>query len=109
MDIGRVDEPVICARRKGSLSMSIVVDANLDDSVSAFGNAQAELLNACEALGLGPSVYERFKEPQRVLVVSIPVVMDSGECRSFIGYRCQHTDVLGPTKGGIRYHPSVTL
>ncbi len=89
--------------------MSIVVDANLDDSVSAFRIAQAELLHACEALGLGPGVYERFKEPQRVLVVSIPVEMDSGECRSFIGYRAQHTDVMGPTKGGIRYHPSVTL
>ena len=88
--------------------MSITVDANLDD-VSSFRIAQAELLHACEALGLGPGVYERFKEPQRVLVVSIPIEMDSGECRSFIGYRCQHTDVLGPTKGGIRYHPSVTL
>jgi len=89
--------------------MSAVVDAHLDDSASAFKIAQAELYNACEALGLGPGVYERFKEPQRVIVVSIPVEMDSGEVRSFIGYRSQHTDVLGPAKGGIRYHPSVTL
>ena len=89
--------------------MSTIVNANLDDSASALKIAQAELLNACEALGLGPGVYERFKEPQRVVIVSIPIEMDSGECRSFIGYRCQHTDVLGPTKGGIRYHPAVTL
>jgi len=47
------------------------------------------------------------KEPARVYVVSIPVKMDSGKVKTFIGYRAQHTDVTGPTKGGIRFHPNV--
>ncbi|HEY8418648.1 MAG TPA: Glu/Leu/Phe/Val dehydrogenase [Limnochordales bacterium] len=72
-------------------------------------NAQQLLRRAVEQLGLEPSVYEVLKEPERVVVVSIPVRMDDGSLRTFIGYRAQHTMATGPAKGGIRFHPDVTL
>lgn len=71
--------------------------------------AQQLLKQGCEALDLDPGVYEILKEPARVYTVSIPVKMDSGELRTFIGYRSQHTNVTGPVKGGIRFYPTVTL
>lgn len=76
---------------------------------NSFDIARQQLRAACEALNLPSGVYEILKEPARVHVVSIPVKMDSGEVKTFIGYRAQHTDVTGPTKGGIRFHPNVTL
>lgn len=48
-------------------------------------------------------------EPERVLRVSVPVVMDNGEIKTFIGYRVQHSTARGPAKGGIRYHQDVTI
>lgn len=71
--------------------------------------AQQNLKEACDKLGLPPDVYEILHYPKRVLTVSIPVIMDNGQTKTFIGFRAQHTDVLGPTKGGIRFHPQVTL
>ena len=71
--------------------------------------AQEQLRLACEAVNAHPAIYEILKEPERVVTVSFPVRMDSGEYRTFIGYRSQHTQVTGPAKGGIRFHPSVTL
>lgn len=67
------------------------------------------MYDASQRLELKPGVYEILKEPARVFTVSIPVKMDSGEVRTFIGYRSQHCDVTGPTKGGIRFHPDVNL
>jgi glutamate dehydrogenase (NADP+) len=52
---------------------------------------------------------EILKKPQKIIEVSIPVVMDSGELKVFTGFRVQHNDVRGPYKGGIRYHPKVNL
>ena len=52
---------------------------------------------------------ERTKLPKRMLTVSIPVRMDSGEVKVFLGHRVQHHLTLGPTKGGLRYHPDVAL
>jgi glutamate dehydrogenase (NAD(P)+) len=62
-----------------------------------------------ERLGLERDIQERLKLPQRCMVVSVPVLMDNGETQVFIGYRVHHNLVLGPGKGGLRYHPSVTL
>jgi glutamate dehydrogenase (NAD(P)+) len=64
---------------------------------------------ASERLGLERGVLERLKLPQRCMVVSVPVMMDNGETQVFIGYRVHHNLVLGPGKGGLRYHPSVSL
>ena len=70
--------------------------------------AQAQVKAACDKLDMPPAVYELLKTPQRVLEVSIPVRMDDGTVRVFTGYRSQHNDAVGPTKGGIRFHPGVT-
>jgi len=53
--------------------------------------------------------FELLKYPQRVVEVSLPLIMDSGDIRVFTGYRVQHSDIRGPTKGGIRFHPDVGL
>ncbi|MEO0295007.1 MAG: Glu/Leu/Phe/Val dehydrogenase [candidate division WOR-3 bacterium] len=58
---------------------------------------------------LNEKYFETILEPERVLRVSIPVVMDNGEIKCFAGYRVQHSTARGPAKGGIRYHPDVTL
>ena len=54
------------------------------------------------------SVYNRLSVPERVLEVAIPVKMDDGTVKVFIGYRSQHNSARGPYKGGVRYHPNVT-
>ncbi len=64
---------------------------------------------AAEKLDLDPGIYEILKHPKRSLVVSIPIKMDNGEVQVFTGCRVQHNDSRGPFKGGIRYHPNVTL
>jgi len=64
---------------------------------------------AAEKLGLDDNMVERMKSPERCLVVSLPIVMDDGKLRNFFGYRVQHLTALGPGKGGVRYHPDVTL
>jgi glutamate dehydrogenase (NAD(P)+) len=60
-------------------------------------------------LGIPQGERERTRLPKRTLIVHIPVRMDNGEVRTFPGYRVQHHLTIGPTKGGIRYHPDVTL
>ena len=72
-------------------------------------NAQMQVKTACDALGLDPAVYEILKEPQRVIEVNIPVRMDDGTMKSFKGFRAMHNDAVGPTKGGVRFHPGVSL
>jgi len=79
------------------------------ETLNPLAIAQRQVKNACDLLGLDKSVYELLKEPMRVLEVSIPVQMDDGSIRVFKGYRAQHNDAIGPTKGGIRFHPDVTL
>jgi glutamate dehydrogenase/leucine dehydrogenase len=58
---------------------------------------------------LDPDIVEILKHPQHTLEVAIPVRMDNGRVKVFRGFRVQHNDALGPYKGGIRYHPQVTL
>jgi glutamate dehydrogenase len=79
------------------------------ESLNPLIIVQKQIKNACDLLGVEESVYEVLKEPMRVLEVSIPVQMDDGTVKVFKGYRSQHNDALGPTKGGIRFHPDVTL
>ena len=80
----------------------------MSDKASPFIMAQKQVKDACDRLKAHPSVYEILKEPLRVLEVSIPVKMDDGSIKTFKGYRSQHNDAMGPTKGGVRFHPSVT-
>ncbi len=64
---------------------------------------------AAEKLNLDKNVAARLGSPDRSLIVSVPTRMDDGNVHVFTGYRVQHNDVLGPFKGGIRYHPDVEL
>jgi len=71
-------------------------------------STQTVIHEALEKLGYPEEVYELLKEPMRMLTVKIPVRMDDGTTKIFTGYRAQHNDAVGPTKGGIRFHPNVT-
>jgi glutamate dehydrogenase (NAD(P)+) len=64
---------------------------------------------AADRLDVDPNVARRLRRPDRALIVSVPTRMDDGGVKVFTGYRVQHNDVLGPFKGGIRYHPAVNL
>ena len=64
---------------------------------------------AADALNLSIDVRNMIKYPERILHVNLPVRMDNGHIQSFAGYRVQHSTARGPAKGGIRYHPGVTL
>lgn len=74
-----------------------------------FAMAAAQYDQAADVLEIPQDVRERTKWPKRMIAVSVPVRMDSGEVRIFPGYRVQHHLSLGPTKGGIRYAPGVDL
>jgi glutamate dehydrogenase (NAD(P)+) len=74
-----------------------------------FQMALAQFEQALPHAGVPDAVAERLRYPERSLVVSVPVRLDDGKWRVFPGYRVQHSSVLGPTKGGVRYDPEVTL
>jgi glutamate dehydrogenase/leucine dehydrogenase len=74
-----------------------------------FENALEQLRIAAEYLKLDDGIHQILAHPKRELTVSLPVKMDGGKIRVFTGYRVQYNDARGPFKGGIRYHPGVTL
>ncbi len=76
---------------------------------SLLDSVLTDLDLAAELLELESSCHEVLRYPQRTLTVSVPVRMDDGSIRVFTGYRVHHSYVRGPSKGGIRYHPDVTL
>ncbi|MBC5794168.1 Glu/Leu/Phe/Val dehydrogenase [Sphaerospermopsis sp. LEGE 00249] len=77
--------------------------------ICPFDQACSYLEWAGKELKLDPGLLEILSHPRKVVTVSIPVKMDNGEVRVLAGHRVQHSDILGPYKGGIRYHPAVTL
>jgi glutamate dehydrogenase (NAD(P)+) len=76
---------------------------------SAWTSALSQLDEAAKQLNLDPGVHEVLRNPRRALEVSVPTRMDNGSVRVFKGYRVHHNTSRGPSKGGIRYHPAVTL
>ena len=76
---------------------------------SAYDSAMENFDLAADALGLDGNVRNMIKYPERILEVNLPVRMDNGRIQRFEGYRVQHSTARGPGKGGIRYHPGVTL
>lgn len=99
--------------------MTVLVNS---DQVQKPGNKQSEtqsetkdllsstqliIKEAVQYLGYTDDVYELLKEPLRTITVRIPVRMDDGSIKIFTGYRSQHNDAVGPTKGGVRFHPDV--
>ena len=83
--------------------------AAVPEELNPFIIAQRQFEMAAEHLKLDPRLREILKHPKRQLIVSIPTRMDDGTYRVFEGYRVQHSIARGPAKGGIRYHPQVTL
>lgn len=79
------------------------------ESMNPWEAALEYLDDAAELMGLNPGIHEVLRWPKRSLVVSIPVRLDSGDIKVFTGYRVHHDVTRGPAKGGIRYHPDVTL
>ncbi|NEP83683.1 MAG: Glu/Leu/Phe/Val dehydrogenase [Okeania sp. SIO3B3] len=78
-------------------------------SDSLFADASLRLEKALKYVSLSEDTKERLKHPKASLIVSIPVRMDDGSLRVFQGYRVRYDDTRGPTKGGIRYHPNVSI
>jgi glutamate dehydrogenase/leucine dehydrogenase len=74
-----------------------------------FQHAFSQLESAGSRMNLDPNILERLKYPKRALQVSVPIRLDDGRVKVFEGYRVQHNLTLGPGKGGIRYHPHVSL
>ncbi len=79
------------------------------EDLNPFHFARLQFERAADHLGLDPGTRDVLGTPKRQLIVSIPVKMDNGSIRVFTGYRVQHSVARGPSKGGIRYHPGVTL
>jgi glutamate dehydrogenase (NAD(P)+) len=76
---------------------------------SAFASAQRQFDIAADLLQLEPGLRRILRVPQRELTVTFPVKMDDGRIETFVGYRVHHNITRGPAKGGIRYHPHVTI
>ncbi|HLR75890.1 MAG TPA: Glu/Leu/Phe/Val dehydrogenase [Virgibacillus sp.] len=83
-------------------------EANDHTEVDILTSTRAIIKDALERLGYPDEVYQLLKDSVRMLKVRIPVRMDDGSIKVFTGYRAQHNDAVGPTKGGVRFHPSVT-
>ncbi|NGQ94353.1 Glu/Leu/Phe/Val dehydrogenase [Brevibacillus sp. SYP-B805] len=81
----------------------------MSETLNPYDIAKKQIETAADKLRLDSHIVEILKKPMRVLSVSFPVKMDDGTIRVFEGYRSQHNDAIGPTKGGIRFHPNVTL
>jgi glutamate dehydrogenase (NAD(P)+) len=85
----------------------------LTDHMTAHGPVFSAMLQefagAARILNLDPGIWKILTSPKRQIIVSCPVQMDDGEIEVFTGYRVQYNITLGPAKGGIRYHPHVTL
>ncbi|HEY9746204.1 MAG TPA: Glu/Leu/Phe/Val dehydrogenase [Oculatellaceae cyanobacterium] len=74
-----------------------------------FLNAQKQLDEVARLMNLDAGIHERLRFPRKALIVSVPIKLDNGQTRVFAGYRVQHDQSLGPTKGGIRFHHEVNL
>src|SRR5258705_6618093 len=79
------------------------------EELNPFEIAKQQFNRAADYLELGESLRHVLQNAKRQLIVSIPVKMDGGDVQVFEGYRVQHNIARGPAKGGIRYHPNVTL
>ena len=80
----------------------------MSEEISLVESTQRIIKEALDKLGYNDDMYQLIKEPLRSLKVRIPVKMDDGSVKVFTGFRAQHNDAVGPTKGGVRFHPSVS-
>lgn len=89
--------------------MAYIEPAPLKDRENPFEAMMSRFKVASELLGLEEEIYNVLKNPTRQVIVSLPVTMDNGSIRVFEGYRVIHSNILGPSKGGIRFDPGVNL
>jgi len=80
-----------------------------EKTLNPFEICQQQIKRACDQLGVEPAAYEILKQPERVMEVSFPVKMDDGSIKVYSGWRSQHCTILGPAKGGIRFHPNTNF
>jgi glutamate dehydrogenase (NAD(P)+) len=80
-----------------------------DNTINPFAVALNQLREVAKIVGLDKGMHDILAQPKRILTVSIPTRMDNNEIHVFTGFRSQHNDALGPYKGGIRYHPQVSI
>jgi glutamate dehydrogenase len=81
--------------------------ATTAEDMNILHSTQIVIKEALAKLGYPEEMYELLKEPLRLLTVRIPIRMDNGEIKIYTGFRAQHNDAVGPTKGGVRFHPDV--
>jgi glutamate dehydrogenase/leucine dehydrogenase len=79
------------------------------EDLNPYRIAQMQFDMAAEFLKLDPGLRQVLRAPRRVMEVAIPVKMDNGQLKVFTGYRVQHNIARGPAKGGVRFHPNLTL
>jgi glutamate dehydrogenase len=89
--------------------MTPTMTQELTETLNAFEIAQRQFSDAADILGLDEGVRKKLRTPERCLTVAVPTRMDDGRLEVFVGHRVQHNTTRGPAKGGIRFHPNVTL
>ena len=88
---------------------TVRIPARVQEDLNPFRIAMRQFDTAAERYGLEPGLREVLRRPRRALSLSLPVKMDDGTIHVFEGFRVQHSNARGPCKGGIRYHPDVTI
>ena len=88
---------------------NIMSESTGNNAINPFEVALTQLEEAAKLVGIDRGTHDVLAQPKRVLTVSLPTRMDNGEIQVFTGFRSQHNDARGPFKGGIRYHPQVSL
>jgi glutamate dehydrogenase (NAD(P)+) len=88
---------------------SYIEPAPIKDKENPFESMMSRFDVAAQILGLDPSTYNVLKTPTKQVIVALPITMDSGQVRVFEGYRVIHSNILGPSKGGIRYAMDVNI
>ena len=79
------------------------------ESSPLYQDSLAVLEQAAQRIDLDPNIFERLRYPKRAIQVAVPIRLDDGLIKTFQGFRVQHNMTLGPGKGGIRFHPQVSL
>ncbi len=89
--------------------MSYIEPAPIRDHENPFESMMSRFKIASEILGLDEEIYNVLKSPAKQVIVSLPITMDDGSVKVFEGFRVIHSNILGPSKGGIRYDPGVHI
>lgn len=94
---------------QSKVAASAARGGRIDEAYDVLADAITKLERAAAHLRFDPETLQRLKHPKATMLVSIPVRMDDGSLAIFEGYRVRHDDTRGPAKGGVRYHPAVSL